>query len=219
MTIPNSVTSNNKSAAVEITVGCTEHTLVIDPAVAPTRTESGLTEGSHCAVCGSVLSLQEEVAALGHAWSEAAYTWNEDLTAVTAARVCARDAEHMETETVGTTATIESPAEDAEGAVVIVSDPFANDGFEAQSVRLTIPALGTLNVLRLPQALLSIEDSAFAGLTVQAGMIPDGCISIGSRAFANCPNLLYVRIPSSATSLAVDSFDGCPQVVIDRIEK
>ncbi|MBQ3166563.1 MAG: hypothetical protein IJC01_04410, partial [Clostridia bacterium] len=42
------------------------HTVVIDAAVAPTCTATGLTEGSHCSVCNAVLVAQEEVAALGH---------------------------------------------------------------------------------------------------------------------------------------------------------
>lgn len=37
------------------------HAPVTDPAVAPTETSDGLTEGSHCSVCGAVLQAQEVI--------------------------------------------------------------------------------------------------------------------------------------------------------------
>ena len=42
------------------------HDPVIDPAVAPTCTETGLTEGSHCGRCSATLTAQQIVAAMGH---------------------------------------------------------------------------------------------------------------------------------------------------------
>ncbi len=50
------------------------HTAVDDPAREPTCTETGLTAGKHCSVCGEVLQAQEEIPALGHAWEEATFS-------------------------------------------------------------------------------------------------------------------------------------------------
>ena len=50
----------------EACIGALEHTEITDEAKAPTCTETGLTEGSHCSVCGTVLVAQEEISATGH---------------------------------------------------------------------------------------------------------------------------------------------------------
>ena len=47
-----------------------EHTEVIDEAVPATCTETGLTEGSHCSVCGKVLTAQSVVPARGHTYDD-----------------------------------------------------------------------------------------------------------------------------------------------------
>lgn len=52
------------------------HTPVTDAAVAPTCTESGLTEGSHCSVCSAVITAQEKLPATGHTKSD----WINDET-------------------------------------------------------------------------------------------------------------------------------------------
>ena len=48
------------------TVAALGHTEVVDAAVKPTCTETGLTAGSHCSVCNEVLKQQTVVKAIGH---------------------------------------------------------------------------------------------------------------------------------------------------------
>ena len=53
-----------------VEIPATGHTEVVDEAVAPTCTETGLTEGKHCSVCEAVIVAQEIVAATGHDFGE-----------------------------------------------------------------------------------------------------------------------------------------------------
>ena len=50
------------------------HTIAIDAAVEPTCEGTGLTEGSHCSVCGEILTVQEIIPAKGHNWDEGTIT-------------------------------------------------------------------------------------------------------------------------------------------------
>ncbi|MBQ6863700.1 MAG: InlB B-repeat-containing protein [Clostridia bacterium] len=63
--------SNDASHVYTEAIASLGHTEVIDNAVAPTCTETGLTEGKHCSVCDKVLVAQEVVDALGHTAADA----------------------------------------------------------------------------------------------------------------------------------------------------
>ena len=78
------------------------HTVETLPAVPATCTASGLFEGKRCSVCDAVLIAQDVEPPLGHAWSYT-YTWDDQLTSVTAVRTCQR-AGCAETETETSTA-------------------------------------------------------------------------------------------------------------------
>ncbi|MBQ7602274.1 MAG: BspA family leucine-rich repeat surface protein, partial [Lachnospiraceae bacterium] len=66
---------------------------------AATCTEEGsYDELVYCTVCGEELSrTHETVAALGHDWSEAVWTWSEDYTEASATFTCGHDCTHVET--------------------------------------------------------------------------------------------------------------------------
>ena len=84
----------------------------------------------------------------------------------------------------------------------------------AECVRNLIlhPASG---VLTLPQKTTSIGQEAFAGASASCAIVPNGCTSIGSKAFCTCGNLCSACIPASVTSIASDAFSGCdPDLII-----
>ena len=56
------------------------HTEVTDPSVDPTCTESGLTAGKHCSVCGYVITAQTAVPATGHSFGAWEIWWEASCT-------------------------------------------------------------------------------------------------------------------------------------------
>lgn len=80
-----------------IGAGCVHHR-VVDKAVPASCTQTGLTKGTHCTVCGRVITPQTKVPALGHDWGawqvvRKATTGKEGLEQ----RTCANDVSHVET--------------------------------------------------------------------------------------------------------------------------
>ncbi len=103
-----------------------------------------------------------------------------------------------------------------DGRILICAPTEDERGYYRQGrMEYGIPALRYLDVLRLPESLNSISEEAFAGISAEAIIIPDGCTEIGSKAFMNCRNLIYVRIPAGVT-VPDDAFTGCPEVIIDQ---
>jgi len=68
--------------------------------------------------------------------------------------------------------------------------------------------------LFMPAALKEVQAEAFMGSAMQQITIPDGVTSIGSKAFAECPELIMAVIPDSVEEIADDAFEGSDQVLL-----
>lgn len=85
----------------KVTVEKADHTLEVVPGKAATCTETGLTDGEKCSVCGTILKAQEVIPASGHSWGE--WTQTKAPTCTTAGeeqRVCNNDPTHVETQVI-----------------------------------------------------------------------------------------------------------------------
>ena len=208
-------------------IPATGHNMTATAAKAATCTEPGNSAYWKCTVCNKYFSdaegnaeIEENswiIPAAGHDWSEPNYEWSVDNTQVVATRICAHNASHKETETVDTVRElVTAPTDEEAGVYQIVSKEFENIAFTTQrKENLVIRALNSLNVLKLPAFLKTIETEAFENIAAEAIIIPNECTTIESKAFINCKNLLYIRIPAGI-EIPDDAFDGCPNVVIDQ---
>lgn len=78
----------------------------------------------------------------------------------------------------------------------------------------------TGDTLRIPANVKDIEAESFMKTKAQVAIIPDGCETIGAKAFANSPRLEEVEIPESVTDLDETAFEGCSmlRVFVTRSE-
>ena len=149
--------------------------------------------------------------------TEPEYIWSDDYSLVTALLVDKQnDLNVVKTETVKTNMFVaQSPTENEMGKTTFTA-VFTNSVFEEQSKTVTdIPSLNDMTALVLPSGLKKIEDEAFKGLACLAVIVPDGCTSIGEKAFADCEVLLYVKVPATVTSIAENAFNGSTKARID----
>ncbi len=145
----NGKTYTNKKTVILPATGHTPGEPVRENEVAATCTTAGsYDEVVYCTACGAELSRETvAVPATGHDWGTPTYEWADDNSTVTAARVCANDATHVETETVETTYTVVTePTTMSEGAGVYTA-VFTNGAFTTQTRQVVIPKLPGYHVI------------------------------------------------------------------------
>lgn len=86
-----------------------------------------------------------------------------------------------------------------------------NNGMSS-SVRYLIPEDAA--IMRLPEGLTEICDEAYMNTAVEIVRLPENCVKIGARAFANCAQLWQIEIPAMHIEIADDAFADSPNVVI-----
>ena len=66
----------------------------------------------------------------------------------------------------------------------------------------------------LPAYLKTIEEEAFTGGAFIYVTLPEGTETIHARAFADCPNLMYIYIPDSVTTIDQMAFENVAELTI-----
>ncbi len=179
-----------------------DHVEVIDPAVIPTCTQPGLTEGKHCSKCGTVFVKQEEIPAR-HNYKDGIcdacgekqpptpneyFIFNEldDGTY----SIKAYDVNNIP-------ANVVIPSEYKGKAVTVIE----NVAFESCK---------NIKFLIIPDKVISIGDRAFYNCESLASVtIGNGVASIGDWAFNKCTSLASVTMGNSVTSIGGSAFQSC----------
>ena len=90
-----------------------------------------------------------------------------------------------------------------------------NDSKASAEKTITIVDPDAFNVLRLPPQMIEVSEEAFMGSAAEIVVLPAGCKTVASRAFANCSNLKYLLIARNAkVSIAPDAYDHTSVIIL-----
>ncbi len=134
---------------------------------AATCTKAGWKDYDTCKRCD--YTTYAKIPALGHKWGAPAYAWAKDKSAVTAKRVCAHDASHVQTETVKTTYKVtKKPTYTAAGVGTYTTKPFTNTAFKKQTKKVSIAALPRTSISKA--TVKAIGDQVYTGSAIKPAL-------------------------------------------------
>ena len=191
----------NETTVKAVTLPLADHTVVVDPAVAPTETTPGKTEGEHCSVCNTVLVAQKVIPATGK-----------------------QPSGNDKPSTGNTTPKPQQPAQPAslqKGTKVTDKKSKAvykvngnktveYNKADKKAKKATVPSTITVNGVKYQ--VTSIAAKAFANnKKLTKIVIPASVRSIGKQAFSGCKNLKSITIKTTyltKKSVGAKAFKG-----------
>ena len=219
-----------------------KHSSTIDEAVDATCKAPGLSEGSHCSLCGEVFVAQQIIDALGHdeqahdgkaatctesGWkayvtcSRCDYTTYEEIEALGHdfvdgfCSVCG--AEHLiGSGNFGTNITWKLSAD----GVLTISGEGAMDDFGSATLTPWLGDFSLLTTVVVENGVTSICSNAFVNCNALTNvLIGDSVTSIGNQAFRGCTALTTVAIGESVSSIGSSAFKDCSALTEITIPK
>ena len=173
---------------------------------APTCTETGLTEGKKCTICGGTMVEQEEIPANGH-------SYEKGVCIKCGAVAPASEGLKFELSSDGTYYIVVGKATCSDKDIVIPNTykdiPVGSIGSSefANSDSITGVVIG--------EKVTNICDYAFKDcnslVSVKMG---DSVISIGDYSFNSCTSLISITKPNSVTRIGSEAFNGCTNLTI-----
>lgn len=196
------------------------HREITDQAIAATCETAGLTAGTHCQDCGTVVKVQQSVKAKGHSWDTGEVQAEAGPLTDGWMRYTCTVCGETKTECIkatGAPAVGTRISDRKTEAVYIVTRAGIKGGTAAYAgptdrkfTKVTIPSKVTLD--GITYSVTSIADGAFANNKyIKSVVIPSGVKQIGNRAFYKCRKLKQITVKSKSLkkkTIGAKAFQG-----------